>query len=61
MKYLTKDWYYAWRREGISKWLRPDPLAEQFNEAHYKEVFDEELRRNIASFEPLDFSLIKPL
>ena len=30
MKYLTKDWYYAWRRAEISKWLRPDPLAEQF-------------------------------
>ena len=30
MKYLTKDWYYAWRRAEISKWLRPDPLTEQF-------------------------------
>lgn len=59
MKYLTKEWYIAWRRAGISRGLRPDPLAEQFSEAHYKKVYDEELRRYIASFEPLDISTIK--
>lgn len=61
MKYLTKDWYYAWRRAGISKWLRPDPLAEKFSEAHYKEKYDEELRRHIASFEPLEISTIEKI
>ena len=61
MKYLTKEWYIAWRRAGISRGLRPDPLAEQFSEAHYKKVYDEELRRYIASFEPLDISTIKKI
>lgn len=61
MKYLTKEWYIAWRRAGISRGLRPDPLAEQFREAHYKKVYDEELRRYIASFEPLDISTIKKI
>lgn len=61
MKYLTKEWYIAWRRAGISRGLRPDPLAEQFREAHHKKVYDEELRRYIASFEPLDISTIKKI
>ena len=50
MEYLTKEWYIAWRRAGVSRGLRPDPLAEQFNESHYKEVYDEELRRYMVAF-----------
>lgn len=61
MRYLTKEWYYDWRRAGISKGLRLDPLAAQFSEVHYKEMFDEELRQYIASFEPLDISTIKKI
>lgn len=59
MKYLTKEWYYIWRRGGIAKWVRLDPLAEQFSESRYKEVFDEELRQYISSFEPLTVEAIK--
>lgn len=59
MKYLTKEWYYIWRRGGIAKWVRLDPLADQFSESHYKEVFDEELRQYISSFEPLTVEAIK--
>lgn len=58
MKYLTKEWYYIWRRGGIAKWVRLDPLAEQFSESHYKEVFDEELKQYISSFEPLTVEAI---
>ena len=61
MKYLTKEWYMAWRRAGISRGLRLDSLAEQFSETHYKEMYDEELRRYIASFEPMDIATIKKI